>query len=127
MLMGYAELQQILAEAVVRGWISGNAQTYYEKGIRASFSFYETHAKDYAGYLNENAVAQYLKEPLVDFTQASGTEEQIERIIMQKYLVNILPRQLGFLLRTTTYRLPGLPSPSRNRNPQTMDVSARRI
>ena len=32
MLMGYAELQQILAEAVVRGWISGNAQTYYEKG-----------------------------------------------------------------------------------------------
>ena len=87
MLMGYAELQQILAEAVVRGWISGNAQTYYEKGIRASFSFYETHAKDYAGYLNENAVAQYLKEPLVDFTQASGTEEQIERIIMQKYLV----------------------------------------
>ena len=75
MLMGYAELQQILAEAVVRGWISGNAQTYYEKGIRASFSFYETHAKDYADYLNENAVAQYLKEPLVDFTQASGTEE----------------------------------------------------
>ena len=82
-----ARHHKILAEAVVRGWISGNAQTYYEKGIRASFSFYETHAKDYAGYLNENAVAQYLKEPLVDFTQASGTEEQIERIIMQKYLV----------------------------------------
>lgn len=39
MLMGYAELQQILAEAVVRGWIDGDAQTYYENGVRASFSF----------------------------------------------------------------------------------------
>jgi len=78
---------KFLLKLLYGGWISGNAQTYYEKGIRASFSFYETHAKDYAGYLNENAVAQYLKEPLVDFTQASGTEEQIERIIMQKYLV----------------------------------------
>ena len=37
MLMGYAELQQVLAEAVVRGWISGDAKTYYENGVKASF------------------------------------------------------------------------------------------
>ncbi len=87
MLMGYAELQQILAEAVVRGWIEGDARIYYENGVRASFKFYETYAKDYAKYLNENAVKQYLQEPLVDFGKVSGREEQIERIIMQKYLV----------------------------------------
>lgn len=87
MLMGYAELQQILAEAVVRGWMDGNAQQYYENGIRASFSFFETHAKAYSQYLNSNAVDAYLKQLLVDFTKASGTEDKIERIIMQKYLV----------------------------------------
>lgn len=87
MLMGYAELQQILAEAVVRGWLDGNAQTYYENGIRASFSFYETYAKTYSAYLNAEAVERYLQEPLVDFSLATDKEAQIERIIMQKYLV----------------------------------------
>lgn len=87
MLMGYAELQQILAEAVVRGWVGGNAQTYYENGIRASFAFFEANAKDYAEYLSPTAVDRYLAEPLVDFSLATTTEEKIERIIMQKYLV----------------------------------------
>lgn len=87
MLMGYAELQQILAEAAVRGWIEGNAQTYYENGIRASFAFFEVNAKDYAEFLSPTAVDKYLAEPLVDFSLAVTTEEKIERIIMQKYLV----------------------------------------
>lgn len=87
MLMGYAELQQIMAEAVVRGWISGDAKGHYENGVRASFSFYETHAKDYAKYLDQNAVNTYLAESLVDFDLAKTTDEKIERIIMQKYLV----------------------------------------
>ena len=87
MLMGYAELQQILAEAIVRGWIEGNAKAFYENGIRASFAFYETHAKEYADYLDLNSVNAYLAEPLDDFDQAVNTEEKIERITMQKFLV----------------------------------------
>lgn len=39
--MGYAELQFILAEAAVRGWIGGNANAYYTKGISASMDFYK--------------------------------------------------------------------------------------
>ena len=87
MLMGYAELQQILAEAVVRGWMAGNAQTFYENGIRASFSFYEANVKSYAKYLDKTAVDSYLLQPLVDFMQATTAEQKIERIVMQKYLV----------------------------------------
>lgn len=87
LLMGYAELQQILAEAVVRGWIGGDAEAYYENGIRASFTFFATHAKAYAQYLNAEAVEAYLQEPLVDFAQATTTDARIERIVMQKYLV----------------------------------------
>src|SRR5690606_3182511 len=40
-IMGYSELQFILAEARERNFITvGDAATYYERGIRASFSFY---------------------------------------------------------------------------------------
>lgn len=40
LLIGYSELQFILAEAVVRTWISGDAATYYKEGIQASMNFY---------------------------------------------------------------------------------------
>lgn len=86
--LGYAEVQQILAEAVVRGWIGGNARQYYENGVRASFKFYETYVSKYAEYLGENAVQNYLLNPLVDFTQAVTMSDKLERIIMQKYLAS---------------------------------------
>ena len=38
-LLSYAEVEFILAEASVRGWISSDAETHYENGIRASFEF----------------------------------------------------------------------------------------
>lgn len=39
-VMTYAELQFLLAEAAEKGLIGGTAQTYYESGVNASFSFY---------------------------------------------------------------------------------------
>lgn len=41
LLMSYAELQFILAEASERGFITtGSAEEYYRKGIEASFAYY---------------------------------------------------------------------------------------
>lgn len=39
-IMTYAELQFLLAEAAQKGLISGSAETYYLNGINASFDFY---------------------------------------------------------------------------------------
>jgi len=48
LLMGYAELQFILAEAAARGWIGGETEEYYNEGIRASFDFFNVAgAEDY--------------------------------------------------------------------------------
>lgn len=88
MLMGYAELQQILAEAAVRGWIDGDAKTYYENGVRASFKFYETYAEDYSRYVTEEAADDYLTHNLVSFDNSMSEDEKIERIIFQKYCVS---------------------------------------
>ena len=39
MYVSYMEQNFILAEAVLRGWISGSVDEYYKKGIRASMEF----------------------------------------------------------------------------------------
>jgi hypothetical protein len=54
--MGYAELQFILAEAVVRKWIGGNADDYYKKGIQASMEFCKVAAGDILTYKAQAAV-----------------------------------------------------------------------
>lgn len=76
-LMGYAELQFILAEAVVRGWISGDANTYYKNGIQASLSF-----SNFNNAYTEARMNNYLAQPVI--TLQSGKE--IEQIITQKYI-----------------------------------------
>lgn len=90
MVLGYAELQFILAEASVRGWINSLAATHYENGVRASFEFYNTYAGGFAQYVTNEAATEYLLQPLVDFSNTTTNEEKIERIITQKYLMSFL-------------------------------------
>lgn len=90
-VLGYSELQLILAEARVRGWINnGTAAEYYENGVRANFEFYNTYAEDYASYVDEQAANEYLNGPMVDLSQATSDEQKIQRIIMQKYFQSFL-------------------------------------
>lgn len=89
-LLGYTEQQLILAEAVVRGWISGNDKEYYESGVKASFRFYETYAEAYSSYLGQAAAEEYLQQTLVAYTTQLSKEDKIERIIIQKYIPSFL-------------------------------------
>jgi len=86
MVLGYPEIQFILAEAAVREWISSSAEEHYENGVRASFEFYNLYAEDYAAYVDANAADTYLQHEQVDFNNAGNDDEQIEQIITQKYL-----------------------------------------
>lgn len=74
MVIGYPEQEFILAEAIVRGWITGNAAQHYENGIEASFKYFEV----------ENRSMAYLQQPLVQLT--GSNTEKIDKIITQKYL-----------------------------------------
>lgn len=75
LLMGYAELQFILAEAAVRGWIGGNANAYYTKGISASMDFYKIGSADAAAYLAQPTIA----------LKPNSEIEQIKQIMGQKH------------------------------------------
>ncbi len=54
-VMTFAELQFLLAEAAEKGLISGDAKAYYENGVNASFQFYGLTTP--AGYLTLPEVA----------------------------------------------------------------------
>jgi hypothetical protein len=90
MVLGYPEVQFILAEAVVRGWIAGNAKTYYENGVKGSFEFYNMYAEKYAQYVEPADADNYLLNTLVNYDNATSDDERIELIITQKYLQSFL-------------------------------------
>lgn len=69
--MHYAEVQFALAEAVQRGYITGDAKTYYENGITASFEYYGVEVP--ADYFTREAIA------------LNGTDNII-KIMTQKWL-----------------------------------------
>lgn len=72
-LLGYAEVEFMLAEAAARGWITNDAEEHYENGVRASLDFYKIPADDQD---------DYLQQPGVEFDPA----KDIEMIITQKYI-----------------------------------------
>jgi hypothetical protein len=76
-LMGYAEVQFLLAEAVVRGWITGNATTYYKNGIEASLNF-----SNFDNTYSETDMQTYLNQPALVLQPGN----EIRQIITQKYI-----------------------------------------
>ncbi len=77
-LMGYPELQFILAEGAFRGWITGDANTYYKQGVQAALNFSNYNDTSYTA----TDISNYLAQPAVALQP--GTE--LQQIITQKYI-----------------------------------------
>lgn len=88
MLMSYAELQFVLAEARERGFITtGTAEEYYMNGIKASFAYY----KERYEMINLPQIAEKLDVSDSYFTQSGvaytgTTDEKLSKIGTQKWL-----------------------------------------
>ncbi|WEK69749.1 MAG: SusD/RagB family nutrient-binding outer membrane lipoprotein [Candidatus Chryseobacterium colombiense] len=86
-VMHYSELQFILAELAFKGIITGNAQTYYEKGVQSAIEQWGLTMP--AGYLTGANVAY---------------NNTLERIMIQKYLaLFFVDGQQWFEQRRTGY------------------------
>ncbi len=73
------------AEAIQRGWLSGDAEQAYRAAVRESFIWFQV------GGDEEDAIQaadDYLAsgQIIADWSQAASAQEKIELIIMQKYL-----------------------------------------
>jgi len=73
-IMNYAELQFILAEASVRGLVSGAAQTYYENGVKGAITMW--------GY---TVPADYLTATTAKWDPTNNAYQMTEKIMLQKY------------------------------------------
>lgn len=98
--MNAAEVAFLKAEAVVLGVISGNAEEYYNEGIRLSFDQYGV-SSVYAAYISNDKKTPVtyvnpegesrpaaLTELAVKWDDAATAAEQQERILIQKWIAN---------------------------------------
>jgi len=86
-VLGYSEVQLILAEAKLRGWLNAtDAETNYKNAIRADFSFYKKNAEKYSSYVDAQAADTYLQNSLVKFASSDTQKDKIRKVMMQKYL-----------------------------------------
>jgi len=96
-MVGYAEMLFNIAEGINRGWSTGNADDFYQKGIAASMGFYGlkdgdntvTFSRDggianFDNYTVKVNVNDYLAQPLVKYAGNNATG--LEQILTQKYI-----------------------------------------
>src|SRR5690606_19830725 len=70
----YAELQFILAEAALEGYIAGDANEYYRNGVYAGVAFWDAEIDD-----------SYFENPKADLGGAASEDEQLGMIHLQKF------------------------------------------
>lgn len=75
-ILTWSEVNFLLAEAALKGWITADAQSYYNKGIEASW-------KQWKCTWDGTAGTTYLARSTVRFSGATAT---MERLISQKYI-----------------------------------------
>lgn len=100
----YAQTSLLLAEAAVRGWVTGDPQTYYEEGIRADMEVYALYPRTTP--ISNAEIDAYLAEPGVAYNAADA----LELINTQYWVVNIRNGTEAF----ANFRRSGYPALSPN-------------
>ena len=107
MIMTFAELRFIQAEAAIKGWISGSAETYYNEGALASIRQW---VPAFAV-----PITTYLAAADIAWNNAAPFDEKMEAIHLQKYYALFLTDlQQWFEYRRTGH--PTLPTGAGLRN-----------
>ncbi len=94
LIIGFAELNFNIAEAINKGWITGDATLHYERGIRASMDFHgisegvvlsitEPDQDEQIGTYTVS-LADYFAQPAISY--AGNNANGLNQILMQKYL-----------------------------------------
>lgn len=86
-IMNYAELQFILAEAAAKGWISGNPETYYKKGIASAINYW---VPAFTDNTESPVFKKYYDEADIEWNPALTESGKMEQIHVQKYYAMFL-------------------------------------
>lgn len=108
--LGYAEQNFILAEAVIRNWIQGDASVYYKKGIEASMNFIAENTPDDTLYHNGRKITKGVIDTYLNNSTiwlGADKNKNIEKIMTQLYLASFFqhPYDPYYNYRRTGYPL----------------------
>jgi len=96
MIMNYAELQFILAEAALKGWINGSAEDFYKQGVKNSITLWLPNWTE--------DIDTYLTNADIPWVATDTDEEKMEKIHLQKYYsLFLVDFQQWFEYRRTGY------------------------
>ena len=94
LILSYPEMCFCIAEAINRGWVSGDANTWYQNGIKAIWAFYGITDGDNnvvfqkgsgsITYSMPFSFTNYLNQPSVKYK--GNNSDGLAQILMQKYL-----------------------------------------
>ena len=84
MLMTYAEVCFLRAEAAVKGWNGDNAKLYYQDGIRAAMDIYSGYYD--CARITDSEYATYIAQPAIAF--GASTAQQLNQINTQAWILH---------------------------------------
>ncbi|HVG16319.1 MAG TPA: SusD/RagB family nutrient-binding outer membrane lipoprotein, partial [Chitinophagaceae bacterium] len=121
MILNYAEVQFILAEAALKGWINGSPANFYNSGAENSITLWLPNWKTTINPVTglPNNIITYLTAADIEWEDALSLDAKMQRIHLQKYYALFLvDMQQWFEYRRTGY--PALPKGPGLRNNGTM-------
>lgn len=119
-VLGYSNMNFILAEAAERGWITGSAKQYYDEAVRSSFDFVRsTVPEEYNNgvEITDEYINSYLRGEKTAYNTNGTQTNRLRQIWMQNYLAGFLHMNMDayYEYRRTLY--PEWPiNPETNRN-----------
>lgn len=100
----YSEQCFIIAEAIEEGWLAGNAQTYYENGVKAILKYYMALPSATPANLHGMAITQtYIDNYFTGEAayKTGGTKaDRLKQIITQRWLLDFFQGNSLFSYRT---------------------------
>ncbi|OJV87686.1 MAG: hypothetical protein BGO34_10030 [Bacteroidia bacterium 44-10] len=118
-LITFAEQQLVLAEGVLKGWITGDAKAYYESGVKAALTDVMTQASASAAHgmpVTQEYIETYFSG---EAAFKAAADDQLKQIWMQRYILQFMqdPKSSYFAYRRNKYPVfPVNPETSLNEN-----------
>lgn len=127
----YSEQCFIIAEAIEEGWVTGNAKSYYENGVKSILSYYMTLPSAPASYahgmaINQTYIDNYFTGVAAYATSGTKTDRE-HQIWMQRWLLDFFQGNGGNYPQFLRTGYPNFPlDPTTSMNPDDKTVYPKR-
>ena len=126
----YSEQCFIIAEAIEEGWVSGDAQQYYEDGVKAQLEYY-MNLPHTAGWVHGMEIDQAYIDNYFTGAAAYDTggtkDDRLEQILTQRWLIDFFQANSSYYPQFLRTGYPDYPlDPNTSLNPDNTNIYPKR-